>query len=78
MTGEKKVTVYRFRKLEGGHEISPRHMWGTPDAIAALGAEALLETERLVHRKLIEAGFFFEQAPANYIAIEEDGPPKPR
>ena len=78
MTEEKKVAVYRFRKIDAGREIAPRHMWGTPDAIAALGGEPLRETERLVHRKLLEAGFFFEQAPANYIDIEEDGPPRAR
>lgn len=78
MTEDKKVAVYRFRKVEGGREISPQHMWGTPEAIGDLGGEPIRESERLVHRKLLEAGFFFEQAPANYIDIEEDGPPRPR
>ena len=78
MTEENKVTVYRFRKLEAGREISPQHMWGTLEAIAELGAQPIEETARPVHRKLLEAGFFFEQAAGNYISIEEDRPPEPR
>jgi hypothetical protein len=78
VTQENKVTVYRFRKVEGGREISPQHMWGTAEAIAELGAQPIEETARTVHRKLLEAGFFFEQAAGNYISIEEDRSRDPR
>ena len=73
MGDENKVLVYRFRRTEAGREIAPQHMWGTPEAIAALpGCEAIPESARHVHRKLIEQGFFFEQAPGAYIDIEEE------
>ena len=70
---DNKIIVYRFRMSEEGREISPQHMWGTPEAIAALpGCVAIPETARAVHRKLLEQGFFFEQAPGAYIDIEEE------
>ena len=67
-----KVTVYRFRSTCGGQVVSPQRMWGTPDAIATLPqCEVIAETGRLVHRKLLEEGFFFEQVDSSYIAIDE-------
>lgn len=68
----RKVTVYRFRCLSTRPEVSPQRMWGTPEAIATLnGCEPIPGTGRLVHRKLLEEGFFFEQVDSSYIAIEE-------
>jgi hypothetical protein len=67
-----KVTVYRFRSLSAGL-VAPQRMWGTPEAIATLSdCELIPGTGRLVHRKLLEEGFFFEQVNSSYIAIEED------
>ena len=67
-----KVTVYRFRTSSGTHIVSPQRMWGTLEAIATLAdCEAIAGTGRLVHRKLLEEGFFFEQVDSAYIAIEE-------
>jgi hypothetical protein len=68
----RKVTVYRFRCSSAGPEVSPQRMWGTPEAIATLnGCDLIPGTGRLVHRKLLEEGFFFEQVDTSYIAIEE-------
>ena len=70
---DNKVTVYRFRRVDEGREISPQHMWGTPEAIAALpGCEPIAESARTVHRKLLEQGFFFEQPAGSFIEIEEE------
>jgi hypothetical protein len=47
-------------------------MWGTLEAIATLNAcEPIAGTGRLVHPKLLEEGFFFEQVDSAYIPIEE-------
>ncbi|MGE5095123.1 MAG: hypothetical protein ACM3SO_08285 [Betaproteobacteria bacterium] len=68
----RKVTVYRFRRLSDGPEVSPQRMWGTPEAIATLDrCEPIAGTGRLVHRKLLEEGFFFEQVDSAFIPIEE-------
>ena len=61
----KKVTVYRFRKVDVGHVLSPRYMAGTLQAIAELGAEPIEQTARLVEAKLLEGGFFYEHTPTN-------------
>jgi hypothetical protein len=67
-----KVTVYRFRSTGAGQVVSPQRMWGTPEAIATLAQCELIEgSGRLVHRKLLEEGFFFEQVDSSYIAIDE-------
>ncbi len=67
-----KVTVYRFRSVSGGRIVAPQRMWGTPEAIATLpDCELIAGTGRLVHRKLLEEGFFFEQVNSAYIPIEE-------
>lgn len=70
-----KVTVFRFRRIESGREISPRHMWGTEEAIATLpGCEVLPETARRVHRKLLDpSGFYFEHAPSQFQKIDDVG-----
>jgi hypothetical protein len=61
MDGE--VIVYRFRRVEDWRVISPRHMWGTAESIAALGGWALLpETARTVRRRELEHGFVFDRA----------------
>ncbi len=67
------VEVYLFKWTgENGCEYSPRHMWGTADAIATLRHCTLLPgTVRRVHRKLLEGGFLFEQVDSAYVAIEE-------
>jgi len=67
-----KVTVYRFRSTRAGQLVAPQRMWGTPEAIATLAdCEPIPETGRLVHRKLLEEGFFFEQVNSSYIPIED-------
>ena len=67
-----KVTVYRFRSSCGEQVVSPQRMWGTPEAIATLpGCELIAGSGRLVHRKLLEEGFFFEQVDSAYIEIDE-------
>jgi len=67
-----RVTVYRFRSVSGGQIVSPQRMWGTPEAIATLpDCELITGSGRLVHRKLLEEGFFFEQVNSAYISIEE-------
>ena len=68
-----KVTVYRFRSRGAvGQVVSPQRMWGTPEAIATLAdCEMIPGSGRLVHRKLLEEGFFFEQVDSAYIAIDE-------
>ena len=67
-----KVTVFRFRSTGAGPMVSPQRMWGTPEAIATLAdCEPIPGTGRLVHRKLLEEGFFFEQVDTAYIDIEE-------
>jgi len=67
-----KVTVYRFRSRCGDQTVAPQRMWGTPEAIATLPqCEPILESGRLVHRKLLEEGFFFEQVNSSYIPIDE-------
>ena len=67
-----KITVYRFRSKGAGTVVAPQRMWGTPEAIATLpDCELIPGTGRLVHRKLLEEGFFFEQVNSAYIPIEE-------
>ena len=69
MKPEQQVIVYRFQRPDG---VAPRHMWGTLDAIAQLdGCAPVMATARRVHRKLLEAGFLFEQVPSLFIHIEE-------
>jgi len=55
-----KAVVYRFESESCGRRVSPRHMLGTLEAIAALGALPLLDTRREVERSLLESGFLFE------------------
>ena len=69
MRPEQQVTVYRFQRPDG---VAPRHMWGTLDAIAQLDRCApLMSSARRVHRKLLEAGFLFEQVPSLFIHIDD-------
>lgn len=69
MRPEQQVVVYQFERHDG---VAPRHMWGTLDAIAQLdGCAPVMASARRVHRKLLEAGFLFEQVPSLFIAIEE-------
>jgi hypothetical protein len=71
----KKVTVYRFRRFLDGREISPRHMMGTPEAIAQLDRCAVIwDSARIVDAKLLESGFFFEDAKSCYTEIEAPQP----
>ena len=55
-----KTVVYRFESESCGRKVSPRHMLGTLDAIAALGARPLLDSSREVDPATLEAGFLFE------------------
>jgi len=66
-----KVTVYRFRRLDAGREISPRHMMGTPEAIGLLeGCVPILESAREIEGKLLEGGFYFEDTRSTFTEIE--------
>ena len=70
-----KVTVYRFRRFLDGREISPRHMMGTPEAIALLDrCSVIWDTGRIVEAKLLESGFYFEDAKSTYSRIEAPEP----
>ena len=70
-----KVTVYRFRRIAQGREISPRHMMGTLEAIALLDAcKPILTTARIIDAKLLESGFYFEDAKSNFTRIDEPHP----
>lgn len=55
-----KSVVYRFESESCGRKVSPRHMLGTLEAIAGLGAIPLLDTRREVEPGALEAGFLFE------------------
>jgi len=55
-----KSVVYRFESESCGRKVSPRHMLGTLEAIARLGAMPLLDTRREVDPGVLEAGFLFE------------------
>ena len=76
MRPDQKVTVYRFMYVSAGREISPRHMWGTRDAIATLRDCVPVDaTAREVHRKLLDPhGFLFEHTPSNFSDIDEPPP----
>jgi len=68
-----KLAVYRFQFKTAGQVISPSHMWGTRDAIAALrDCEPIAGTERTVHRELLDmAGFYYEDAPSVFQNLED-------
>ena len=68
-----QLSVYRFVYTTAGQEISPRHMWGTRDAIATLRECApIQETERHVDSTLVDRhGFYFEPMPAAAVAFDE-------
>lgn len=67
-----KVTVYRFSRVADGREISPRHMMGTPEAIALLdGCRPISSSARIVDVKLLEGGFFFESTNTIFTHIDE-------
>jgi hypothetical protein len=67
-----KVTVYRFTCRIPGHAITPKYMAGTREAIAQLQAcVPIEESAREVEAKLLEEGFFFEDAPYNFVPIED-------
>ncbi|HSN19565.1 MAG TPA: hypothetical protein VLS49_02735 [Usitatibacter sp.] len=70
-----KVTVYRFRRFLDGREISPRHMMGTPEAIAQLDrCSVIWDSARIVEAKLLESGFYFEDAKSTFTQIEAPQP----
>lgn len=58
--------VYKLVYVTRGHEVIPGHIWGTPDAIATLGAcRPVYTTERQVATKDLDAaGFLYEAAQA--------------
>jgi len=67
-----KVTVYRFRQVAHGREISPKHMLGTLEAIALLdGCKPILASARNIDAKLLESGFYFEDTKSIFTKIEE-------
>jgi hypothetical protein len=68
----RKAVVYRFESVSWGRTVSPRHMLGTLEAIAALGGLPLLDTAREVDPKSLEAGFLFEPFNAAEPAVAID------
>jgi len=71
----KKIAVYRFRRFLDGREISPRHMLGTPEAIGRLDrCSVLWDSARIVDAKLLESGFYFEDARTCYTKIDVPQP----
>jgi hypothetical protein len=66
------AVVYRFENESCGRKVSPRHMLGTLEAIAALGGLPLLDTRREVDVTALEAGFLFEPFNAAEPAIPLD------
>ena len=60
-------TIYRVRYTKDDLEVILDHMWGTLDAIVALGKQyaPLDDTARLIEaHRLDAAGFHYEQALA--------------
>ena len=76
MRPDQKVTVYRLRRIAEGRDVSPKHMWGTREAIASLhGCIPDESTAREVHRKLLDShGFLFEHTPSTFSDIDEPPP----
>jgi len=76
MRPDQKVTVFRLMYVTAGQEISPRHMWGTRDAIATLRDCVPVEASaREVHRKLLDPhGFLFEHTASTFAEIDEPPP----
>jgi hypothetical protein len=73
---ESLVTVYRFRREEPGNHASPRHMWGTLEAIAMLDeCTPILDSAREVHATLLDNGFYYEHSPTTYRQIDSEGDP---
>lgn len=69
---EKKVVVYRFKRLVDGRELSPEHLWGTPDAIAWLAGCTQLEgSAREVPADVLEGDFYFESFKTIDLKIED-------
>jgi len=67
-----KVTVYRFRRIVQGREISPRHMMGTLEAIALLDdCRPIPTSARIVDGKLLESGFYFEDTKTIFTPLED-------
>ena len=71
-----QLAVYRFKFNAQGKEISPGHMWGTLEAISVLAdCQPLDDTRRHVARELLDmAGFYYEEAPGVYQAIDTPTP----
>jgi hypothetical protein len=67
-----KVTVYRFRRIVQGREISPRHMMGTLESISILDScKPIFTTARIVDAKLLESGFYFEDTKSIFTRIDD-------
>jgi hypothetical protein len=67
-----KVTVYCFRRVVQGRVISPRHMMGTLEAIGLLDScKPILVSARIIDAKLLESGFYFEDAKSNFTRIDD-------
>lgn len=75
MRSDQKVTVYRFVRGTQGQGGSPRHMWGTREAIATLdGCVPVESSAREVHRKLLDPhGFLFEHTASTFSELDEPG-----
>ena len=76
MRPDQKVTVFRLVRVAEGRDISPKHMWGTREAIATLRDCAPDESSaREVHWKLLDShGFLFEHTPSIFSDIDEPPP----
>ena len=76
MSAENMVLVYRFAcSGTGVARPSPQRMWGTLEAIASLAdCSPLMETERLVHEKLLDNGFYYEHTASTFQRIDDPSP----
>jgi hypothetical protein len=72
MDEQATVTVFRFRFTTLGKVVSPKHMWGTPEAIAALCDCTPTGEVREVPAPLLDAaGFYYEHTPTVFLDIQE-------
>ena len=67
------VTVYRFRRVDDGETRSPRHMWGTLQAIGRLHrCEPIADTARQVPADEVDAeGFFYDTPDTPGVKIDD-------
>ena len=67
------MTVYRFRRVDGSDPLSPRHMWGTLQAIGRLHrCEPIPGSARQIPAEEVDAeGFFYDSPDTPNLRIDE-------